>query len=164
MFLDFIERLNAQLPQGSGVFFLPFADQHIQAIEISQPEVLVHEKWGDTVKAIQAQAKLGWSVTGFIGIAPVVCFGSIPIWHGVSEAWMVADDRARTKPVLMTKFGRVFADTLAISQELHRLQITVRTTDKRAVKWAKVIGFEQEGVMRQYGPDGVDYLLMSRCR
>jgi hypothetical protein len=164
MSLDFIKRLNDQLPANSGVFFLPFADPHIEAIKISQPEILVHEQWGDTVKSIQGQARLGVAVTGFLGFNPVICFGAISIWHGVSEAWMVADDIARTRPILMTKFGKIFADTLAISQKLHRIQITVRTTDKRAVKWASVIGFEQEGVMRKYGPDEIDYLLMARCK
>ncbi len=53
-------------------------------------------------------------------------------------------------------------DIAAISMGLHRIQLTIRTTDKRAEKWALAIGFQQEAVMRKYGPDGVDYLLMSR--
>jgi RimJ/RimL family protein N-acetyltransferase len=55
-------------------------------------------------------------------------------------------------------------DITMISMGLHRIQLTVRTTDKRAEKWAYAIGFKQEGVMHKYGADGVDYLMMARTR
>jgi len=45
---------------------------------------------------------------------------------------------------------------------LHRLQITVRTDDNRAIRYAEHLGFKTESVMKKYGPDMVDYLLMTR--
>jgi RimJ/RimL family protein N-acetyltransferase len=55
-------------------------------------------------------------------------------------------------------------DIAMISMGLHRIQLTVRTTDKRAEKWAYAIGFKRDGVLRKYGVDGVDYLMMSRIK
>jgi len=62
----------------------------------------------------------------------------------------------------MTKYGIAVQDIAKISLGLHRTQITVRMTDKRAYKWALALGFRQEGVMSKYGPDCIDYILMAR--
>jgi len=45
---------------------------------------------------------------------------------------------------------------------LHRLQITVKTSDNRAISWAKAIGFISECTMKQYSTDKLDYDLMVR--
>ena len=56
----------------------------------------------------------------------------------------------------------MFTDIAMRYLHLHRLQITVRTDDNRAMRYAKAIGFETESVMKKFGPDKVDYLLMTR--
>ena len=40
---------------------------------------------------------------------------------------------------------------------LKSLQAIVRSDFKDAHKLAKFLGFESEGLMRKYGPDGSDY-------
>lgn len=105
---------------------------------------------------------MGPSVTVFVMLKPVGVFGFVPIWNGVAESWFVVDNAARTYPIAMTKYGRKVQDIAKISMGLHRIQITVRTTDKRAYSWAKFIGFQEEAMMSKYGPDQVDYLLMTR--
>ena len=152
------EKLN-QRPFGKGIFFLPAVPHHIERIRISNQEVLIHANYLDTAIA---QLQYGVAVTGFIDRAPVAVFGFVPIWQGVAESWLLVDDIARTKPVAMTKYGLWAHDISKISMGLHRQQITVRITDKRAYKWALALGFTQEAVMRAYGPDGSDYYLMAR--
>lgn len=104
----------------------------------------------------------GPCVTGFRLLKPVVCFGFVPIWSGVAEAWMIGSKPAREYPMTMTRTGKKAMDIAKISMGLHRLQITVRNTDKKAEKWAYAIGFQKESTMRGYGPDGSDYLMMTR--
>jgi hypothetical protein len=45
---------------------------------------------------------------------------------------------------------------------LHRLQITVKTSDNRAISWAKAIGFISEATLVAYSMDKRDYDLMVR--
>ena len=47
---------------------------------------------------------------------------------------------------------------------LHRLQFTVHSYNTQAVRWADVLQFEKEGLLRMYGPDKCDYLMLSKIR
>lgn len=163
MYFQFVDQLNASPARGK-CFFLPYNPTHLDRIEISQPEIIAASQVMDVARMIDNQAEMGPSATAFLDGRPVAVFGMVPIWTGVGEAWMIADDRARERPILMTKLARTVMDILVISQRLRRLQITVRTTDRRAVKWGRAIGFEQEAVLKAYGPDGVDHLMMARWK
>lgn len=113
-------------------------------------------------KLIAAQAKFGDAFTMIVHGKPAACFGSVKIWDGVEEMWLLIDDRARKMAKTLTKSAIEFVDFRAIAGNLHRLQITVRCEDMRAVRWARAIGFSIDGMMMKYGPDGSDYYLMSR--
>jgi hypothetical protein len=93
---------------------------------------------------------------------PVACFGCSLLWDGVGEMWSVIGDTARTRPIAMTKVGLAFADICEIALRLHRLQITVKTADVRAISWARAIGFISECTMKEYSADRYDYDLMVR--
>jgi len=147
-----------------GSFFMPFSPAHTERLHVTQPEIVAASKFIDISEAIINQASLGPAVTAFYGSQPVACFGFVPIWTGVGEAWLIADDKARSKPIGMTKMAKLFFDILQISYELHRVQIAVRTSDTRAHKWALFLGFKEEGIMRRYGPDGADHYIMARCK
>jgi RimJ/RimL family protein N-acetyltransferase len=163
MFFQFVEQLNRSC-KVKGAFFMPFSPAHTERLHITQPEIVAASKYMDIPEAIANQANLGPAVTAFCGFQPVACFGFVPIWSGVGEAWLIADDKARAKPIGMTKVARLFFDILPISYELHRVQIAVRTSDTRAHKWALFLGFKEEGIMRRYGPDGADHYIMARCK
>ena len=163
MFFQFVEQLNRSC-KVKGAFFMPFSPVHTTRLNVTQPEIVAASKFIDISEAIANQASLGPSVTAFLNLQPVACFGFVPIWPGVGESWLIADDKARTKPIGLTKMGQVFFDILQISYELHRVQIAVRTSDTRAHKWALFLGFKEEGIMRRYGPDGADHYIMARCK
>ena len=155
------EKLN-QANKRRGLFFMPFSPAHVRRIEVKSEEVLVVAKPEEIEHLLTTQSQMGPAVTAFLNLQPVAIFGFVSIWSGVAETWLVPDDKVRSIPMTLTRIGMRVMDIAAISMGLHRIQLTIRTTDKRAEKWALAIGFQQEAVMRKYGPDGVDYLLMSR--
>lgn len=161
--LTLAERLN-QTNKRKGVFFMPYAPSHSQRISVQSEDVLVVAQGEDIHKMVNAQAQMGPTVTVFLNLEPVAVFGFVRIWHGVVEAWMVPDEKLRSIPMTLTRIGKKVMDIAMISMGLHRIQLTIRTTDKRAENWAYAIGFDCEGLMRKYGADGVDYLLMARIR
>lgn len=162
--LELIERLNSSRPKGADYFFMPFSPVHIKQISVTQDDVLSASKYIDLEKVVAAQAVSGHAITAFLRGQPVVCFGVIPIWNGVAEAWFIADDKARREPLALTRMTKRFLDIAEISLGLRRLQITVRTTHMAAIAWARALKFSNEGLMLGYGPDGVDYFLMARYR
>jgi len=111
---------------------------------------------------IAAQAKYGDAFTAILHGNPVACFGSVRIWTGVEEMWLLMEERGREYAKALTRAAIAYRDFRVISGNLHRLQITVRCEDMRAVRWARAIGFTIDGMMIAYGPDGSDYYLMSR--
>jgi hypothetical protein len=155
---ELCEQLN-RLKLAKGFFFLPSIQDHIDRLEIVNEELLVHTNYKDIVSS---QIEYGPAITVFYDTTPVAMFGFVLIWHGVAESWLVTDDLVRSRPVGLTKYGIAAHDIAKISLGLHRQQITVRITDKRAFKWALALGFKLETVMHMYGPDKVDYCLMTR--
>jgi len=55
-----------------------------------------------------------------------------------------------------------YFNQIAVTLKLRRLQITVDERNIVAIRWARMLKFSREGVLRKYGPSGVDYLMMSR--
>jgi len=153
------EGLN-QLGNRAGIFFMPASPAHVDRIEIDSPEVLAVTNKPQEI--IKQQIDMSAAVTVFVQLKPVGVFGFVPIWDGVAEAWFVCSGKARQYPVTMTKYAMSVMDIAKKSLRLHRIQITVRNTDKRAYNWARFIGFQEEALMSKYGPDQVDYLLMTR--
>lgn len=131
-------------------------------MEVLSEEVTTVAKGDEISELMELQSRIGPTVTAFLNLQPVAVFGFVPIWNGVCETWLMPDEKVRTIPYTLTKIGKRVMDIATISMGLHRIQLTVRTTDKRAEKWAYAIGFEKEALMRKYGADGVDYFLMAR--
>jgi RimJ/RimL family protein N-acetyltransferase len=111
---------------------------------------------------IAGQADMGTATTVFQHSKPIAIMGVVYFWNGVGELWSLFDEDARKMPMTMLKTGRSYCDIAFRYLHLHRLQITVRTDDNRAINYARHLGFDTEATLKEYGPDRVDYLLMTR--
>ena len=156
------EVLNEEMHPKRGVFYLPFVIDHFDQLDTTQPELLAVARGYDLRSMISSQAMLGAAVTAFYRNKPIAIFGVVLFWGGVGEMWSIFDNQAREHPASMLRCGRSFVDIATRYLNLHRLQITVRTDDIRAIRYAKALLFETEAILKMYGPDKVDYLLMTR--
>lgn len=158
--IDIIE-LNNRLPRKAGVCYIPMVPDHLHYMNI-KPEQLPSARAVNMDTMLEMQARLGLAVTALVDTNPVAIFGCIMLWPGVAELWSIITDDARRYPKQLSLVGRSFTDIAAQSLSLHRLQITVRFDEPRALRWAKYLGFEIEGIMRKYTPDGMDSYIMAR--
>jgi RimJ/RimL family protein N-acetyltransferase len=156
------EAVNDEVHKRKGMYYLPFVPEHFDHLDFDHKEISVLSNVYDIKSMVAQQARMGSAFTVFRYNRPIAILGIINIWPGVGEMWSIFDNEARQIPATALKTGRSFGDIAIRYLELHRLQITVRTDDNRAFRYAKAIGFETESVMRKYGPDQVDYLLMAR--
>lgn len=83
--------------------------------------------------------------------------GILPVWEGVGEIWLIPTRLAKTKPVSLARHIKLGLLDMEKSLELRRLQAVVRCGFDRGHDLVKFLGFQSEGVMRKYGPDGEDY-------
>lgn len=86
--------------------------------------------------------------------------GLVPMWTNRAQAWMMIADSAGANMMEIHK---------AVKQELInapyvRIESTVDVGFKQGARWMKMLGFELEGYMKAYRPDGADMLLYSRVR
>lgn len=157
-----IKEFTENMPKYDGVHYMPFAFQHAIDIDSGEFHGYSTQRMVGVQRMMEDQAEHGFAFTAFLHGEPVASFGTTYLWDGVGEMWSVIGDVARTKPIAMTKIGLSFADISEIALRLHRLQITVKTSDKRAINWARAIGFISEGTMSKYSMDKQDYDMMVR--
>jgi len=154
--------LNEEMHRRKGVYYLPFVPEHFDHLDFDHKEISVLSHVYDIKSMVSQQAQMGVAFTAFRHNRPIAVIGVVNIWPGVGELWSIFDNQAREHPASMLRCGRSFVDIATRYLNLHRLQITVRTDDIRAIRYAKALRFETEAVLKMYGPDKVDYLLMTR--
>jgi hypothetical protein len=94
--------------------------------------------------------------------APVAAWGAFPQWSGRAIAWALFTPRASNHAMRVRNATMFHVEQLQQREHLRRLEATVEMTDSVALRWAQVMGFRPEGLLRSYGPNGEDYLMMAR--
>jgi len=141
---------------------VPYRAGHLEQIFEGQ---LNHEA-GESTLAFGAHAdKLevdglshSYIVNGFV----IAVGGVALLWAGVGEGWVIASDRIYSHGIGVARSTRRLLDTMAKAEKLHRIQSAVLTSDERLPRFAKFLGFQREGEMRNYGVDKKNYDLYSR--
>ncbi len=145
------------------VSLTPYSALHYKYLNISDEGFLSAARAVSPEAMLEYQSAIGNAYTAMLYGKPVAVFGSAALWPGVEEAWSLLGDDSRTYAKTLTKIAVQFIDFRVISADLHRVQMTVRCDDMRAVRWAKdALGFKIEGMMERYGTDGSDFYMMSR--
>ena len=152
--------LNLVCKLPPGVVIVPFMREHLNNFVLNQPDLQGHDE-SELRNRIMLQAEGGQAITVIQRKKTLGIFGSSPIWTGLEEGWFLVDEVVRRYGIAMTKVAKKWIDLKFQKDSLNRLQITVRCDDVRAYKWAKCLGFSDDGVMRRFGPDGSDFFLMS---
>ena len=78
--------------------------------------------------------------------------------HGVAWAFISAD--AGPHLLRLDRAVRRFFSTI----RCRRLEATVKKGFTPGCRWLELLGFEHEGPLRGYGPDGSDYVRYARVR
>lgn len=105
-----------------------------------------------------SEAGLAW--TGehegvILGIA-----GLLPQWENRALAWTLISDEAGPHFRCIHKAVKRMLDV----SEFRRIEATVDVGFDAGQRWMNLLGFEHEGLMRAYRPDGADMHLYARVR
>ncbi len=96
----------------------------------------------------------------------LACFGVWVLWPGVGAAWSMITKEARESfPKTLYKSVKQMLAAIEERDDLHRIEATVRYGHPSAHSWIRHLGFEREGLMRNYGMFGVgDFHRYARLR
>ena len=90
--------------------------------------------------------------------------GIYEIWDGVGEAWLLPSTRLLEKPRKAVKAVRSFLHEISERENFRRVQATVHSDFTRGKRFLEWLGFENEGTLRNYGPDGADHIIYARIK
>lgn len=135
----------------------PFNQEHWEAMQL-QPA----QHWclpymsADVVAWLQTLD----AYTIFDGDTPVVIAGLFEKWPGAAVAWAYVSEAAGRHMVAITRIVQRFLELKAP----RRVEATVDAEFDAGHRWAELLGFEREGLLRANRPDGGDQVIYSRIR
>ena len=146
----------------SDVVIVPFENKHAEQIldqglnsdllEL-KPE---HRKYAYFLKEV------GMSFTGLVNNKPIAAGGVFHLWDGVAEGWVLATKDIYKYPVFCAKHIKQRTEIILQANNIKRLQTSVKANCDVALRFAKWLGLKEEGLMKNYGPDGSDFIRFAR--
>jgi len=107
----------------------------------------------------------GWSYTLVENGHIICCAGIVNMWPGVGEAWFIASGKIHANVRPFIRFAKTDVMQKVVEEnDLWRVQAVCKSDWPAAQKFAAFMGFEPEGVMRKYGPEGMDYIRVAWVR
>tara|TARA_R100001082_G_C4357458_1_gene157604 strand:- start:1325 stop:1747 length:423 start_codon:yes stop_codon:yes gene_type:complete len=92
----------------------------------------------------------------------VVALGGIHVlWNGVGEGFCMLSKHSDKWQTSIARYAKNMFEGIIENNGLHRVQASIHEKDPEAIRFAKWLGFENEGIMLHYGPDGSNYYRMS---
>lgn len=147
------------------VNIVPFKWYHLSAMDLREQEKQYLRSFDNYMDLARQQEKRGPCFTAVVeneGIA--CCYGFAQYWTGVYEAWLITSNLVERYPIQTIRTARREIDNFEIASQAHRLQMVVNTSFPLSIRFAEALFFYSEGVLKQYGPDGSDWLMLSRIR
>ncbi|MAL84462.1 MAG: hypothetical protein CMF11_09030 [Idiomarina sp.] len=135
--------------------FLPFAQEHVQHIKLMFDLSEEGRKALVEHKDIRGYTLFEEDVVLGIG-------GVHNIWQGVGEAWLLLGKEAFARPITVARHTCNMFDHMQEEYKYQRIQASIAVKDVKAKRFAEWLDFENEGIMRKYGPDGSDYYRYAR--
>lgn len=89
-------------------------------------------------------------------------FGCVPVWPGVVETFFIPSKDFDKKKVAGIKLVKQNEEIMKRALNVHREQTTCPVTNKVAKRWLEFLGYSQEGIMKEYGPNREDHYRFAR--
>lgn len=98
------------------------------------------------------------------GGLPLYAWGALPYWTGVAELWMVVDERMNKRTYMRPLIDQIALELDLLVEEFHfhRLFGQYEVKNVQSAKITRLLGFEREGILRQYGADKADFIMCAR--
>lgn len=128
-------------------------------------EILTPEKLSELAASVPGAMALlpqatylcsGVSRALFIEGKPVGFCGVFPLWQGVGEAWAIFRPQAMRHPRWIRRTCFEVLGQARQQMALHRIQCVADLEEKHHSRWPISLGFEFEGIMKQFTSDKKD--------
>jgi len=83
-------------------------------------------------------------------------------WGGVVNVWAITTKHIEEFPIAFSRTVKYLVDGDAKRFGIHRAEMQVKVGFPKALSWAKFLGFQEEGLLRQFNADKTDSILLGR--
>lgn len=104
----------------------------------------------------------GLTFTALYGNTVIMIVGVYPLWTGVADIFMVATTHLHDHKFHFHRTTQRFLRYSAIKLKLWRYQCYVCALNVLAIKWIEACYFTNEGRLKKFGPDKLDYFIYGR--
>lgn len=118
----------------------------------------------DVVKTyIQSSFNISYTILDKNG-KPIAITGGFFLYDKVMEIWTIVDKKVFEIPIYYSRAMLFLLNKCFSIFDVNRMQIHVMADQPWAEHWGKFLGFTKEGLLKKYGPEGVDYFLFAKVR
>lgn len=138
---------------------VPFEAGHLRLLALQESQAAFMPLLSNEKYAISLE-KEGSAFSAFVGDEIIAALGIIPQWENRAVAWGLIGNGAREHFVPLTKAIIRFL----VLTPYRRIETSVDCDFAEGHRWARLMGFENEGRMRAFTPDGRDCDLYARVK
>jgi len=137
---------------------VPFDPSHLEILELQESQQLFRKFFDKNYgPALQAS---GPCFTAIDDGQVLICAGAARQWDNRAIAWSLISAHAGRQFVRIHKAVTRFLETT----DFNRIEAFVDADFEQAHRWIEMLGFQREGYMRQFTPDGRDSFLYARLK
>lgn len=144
------------------MILVPFEGRHAQTILSGQVNDERIRPPFQISQFVENMVVSDMSFTGLVNGTVVGCGGIYPVWEGVGEAWFLGSHLVHKHKAAVTRAVRQHLVGIMEEHNLHRVQAHVMEDWPGARRWIKFLGMEEEGVLRKFSPEGINYISFAR--
>ena len=142
---------------------IPFKKEHLEIMDIREREYKILADTPDFVQKLTALENFHSAMT-FIHKGIVLgVVGYIPVNPGTCEVWLIPSSYVSEYSLAFARLLRYYRKEIMPTFNWHRLQM-VAPNDELHNRWAEFLGFEKEGILRQWGHNKADHVMWSIVR
>lgn len=104
------------------------------------------------------------AITLLLENQPVACVGIVIVSQGVGHAWSYMTNGLRDYKIELVKLLRREIPVVMKNIGIHRLQVTIQAHMHRNIRFAELLGFQEEGILRAAAPNKADLRIMAIVR
>ena len=140
----------------TSVDVVPFQAWHLDWLNLQASQRMLSPLL--TAQYGRALERAGPCYSAFAGSRVLACAGVVEFWEGRAQVWSLLSE---DMPLYRKSIHRAVT-TFLLSYRTRRLECVVDPRSTASIRWAEHLGFEFEGTMPKYNPDGSNQLMFVR--
>ena len=140
----------------------PFQASDVEHLQPQREQASELASIGDWRVTICQAASCGPAWTVWLDERAIACAGVALRWTGRATLWAVLEDDIPVRCWLALHRAVLARIPPLLELGVRRLEAEAQCGFEPSRRWLRMLGFEEEGLMRRYGPGGEDFYRFAR--